>query len=86
MTTPATEFELGQWEKDGARMILCVRCGGGGHICTRQRRTDPERWQECDRCEGLGRTAADNRLVRLVAEVRELREEIERLKKGNTTP
>lgn len=63
-----TPFELEQWEKEARRLIICTTCYGSGE----------DRWnlgRACPTCEGSGRSAAEPHVLRLIAEVRRLREE-----------
>ena len=61
-----SEFELEQWEKDAQRLVICTGCYGSGE----------DRWNQgraCFTCEGAGRAQAEPHVVRLVAEIRNLR-------------
>lgn len=65
MSDPLTPYELEQWEKDAKRLVICTDCYGSGE----------DRWNQgraCPTCEGLGRSAAEPHVLRLVAEVRRL--------------
>lgn len=70
---PATDFELDQWEKEARRLIVCVWCGGSGHVFARQYRHEEGEWKLCHYCRGVGRKAADPHVIRLVHELREHR-------------
>lgn len=70
---PATEFELEQWAKEAARLIVCTGCYGVGQRQSRASRRDPDVWTTCERCTGTGESMADPAKLRLILEVRQWR-------------
>ena len=59
------DFELGQIEKETRRLIICTGCYGSG-----QREWSDGRCEICERCNGLGKAAAEPHVIRLVELVR----------------
>jgi hypothetical protein len=76
-----TSFELEQWEKDARRLITCGWCGGAGQWFARQYRHQEGEWQECPKCDGKGKRAADLDKLRLINRLRAVEWDLE-LAKG----
>lgn len=65
-----TDFELGQWEKEAKRLVMCTGCYGVGQ----RQAWGQDNWVLCDRCKGAGRAEAELHTLALIAEVRRLKE------------
>lgn len=72
---PPSDFELEVWSREASSLITCTGCFGSGQRYRHDRERDSGRWELCERCQGSARCEAEPHVMRLIAEVRRLKQE-----------